>query len=1685
MPSQFDAVARISVDLRGFREASQQVTKSGGEMERVFRNLHGVLSKIEPVEKSLANELSRTMRVYQQISSAARAYASAVQSLSQNSAGAANGAKVMATAFEKLRSSLAAVQGMSEREASRIQRTLSLYQQMASVLNTLATAQQRMMAATQGAATAQQRAQTASKAATAAQQRAANDQLRIQRDIEQARARSAASAQRDAQAQHAASLGMTAFATSASGVRSALQDLEGLYSNVARGLGQVATAATAAAISHEAAFAQIARVTELTGEPLAQMRAEFEKLANVLPVSFEEVTRIGQLASQTGVANEQLVTFTDTVVRFSVTTGIASEQVTLLFGRIRTMRDIPLSQMENFASTVLALGVASASTEDEILKVTESIATVTDLFGLSTQATLGLSSALATLRVRPELARGALTRVLGELSNVAAEGGSKLTLLANILGETEDATRNLVQTNPDEFFLKFIKGMGGTTTRAGELRRTLASLGVDAVRDVDVISRLANNYDTLAEHVGRARVEFLLGNKLQKQSQTIFDTTRVRIDNLKDAFNTLLANAGKPLAAALGLAATALTKIVEILNRVPLGIQVFGGLTIAAAAFGVALTARQILIAKMLRATVALTQAQRILGQSTFTLRTAFSALNQAQAGSVATTTAQARATAAAAAAQTAAAQQMARATAAARTANTASAGTSTAAALSPAAAATAYQALAARQAEVAATAARVNSALSASSLAAANTATAVRNAGVSMTGLANVQRTYGAAVAVTAGSQAKMEQVYRQTTASATAATAANTAAAASTTAVGTAATFTGRALLLLRTHWVAALGIIGLVGVALSGVVSAFQGTQDQISKTADEAFSAVGGMDAYNKALAADTAAAEQARGGLAGIQQGLKESGRVATETGTFYSTLTSHTRDLAGAAGEEARQRLRLVQQQKQSILLAQGTEASLRSQAQGQGAAAKAARQHLDDLGALTQEEKKLQAALGGTTLAIGDETKQLIQNQFQQTILKSGMLDTRKDYERLSKAIKKSGFKAEDIAGQDAGKSLGKIRTELKSLQKEYDRLDRQYLSSRGKDGDPGTAKRLRKERDAVAANMDAYRTLETFVGKTSSAFDKAKRSTDILTALGLDPLGDSAKNAADGLQTTEEGADAAVKAIDSLAEAYKGLINPADAWQKVNEKGKASIQSFTAELQKQANAQAEYAKNLAILSSQGYGSLVDQLKEMGPQGAQAAKELVNGSKKELDKLEGIAVQAGAGFQKALATALSSVETLDVGKKTAASLSKAISTSLQSIASTGGDFSAASGQIVQIVDLINKKTITPKIGIDVVGALGDLEKLKAAIDAASKSGTLDAEGKATLNTLLFDTALAQLKSQVKGIEERHEVDAKGKAQLDPKGYQEEMNKLRSSTAAKVLQGYLDAKGKAQLDDETFRTKIGQLAALVLTKEQQKQFDLKGIARMDDAEFKRLLNLLKATVTGTNSSGALNPKGKAQLDSKQFKNDLWGLRGLSQDTRKGIEDQLKNIQPSVATGTFQQQLGGLVQAASRTGSSIQAALSRTATVNVVYRNANRPPPRTAQAATGGWIRGPGTGTSDSIPARLSNGEFVVRSRQAKRHASLLEAINRGRPLPKPVAAPHPGLSYARAEHGSRAGGQAGRSPRKLVGAMGRDTLKRVEGRADVRSGPIINVNNTYPRSEPTSTTINRSLAYAAALNGTM
>lgn len=99
-----------------------------------------------------------------------------------------------------------------------------------------------------------------------------------------------------------------------------------------------------------------------------------------------------------------------------------------------------------------------------------------------------------------------------------------------------------------------------------------------------------------------------------------------------------------------------------------------------------------------------------------------------------------------------------------------------------------------------------------------------------------------------------------------------------------------------------------------------------------------------------------------------------------------------------------------------------------------------------------------------------------------------------------------------------------------------------------------------------------------------------------------------------------------------------------------------------------------------------------------------------------------------------------------------------------------------------------------------------------------------------------------------------------------------------------------------------------------------------------------------------------------------------------------------------------------------------------------------PGPEPAGFATGGLIRGPGTGTSDSIPAYLSNGEYVIRAAAVRQlGAGYLDLLNNGIRIPRfadgGLVGAVAGITPARPEHlGSLDISIGGSAPVTLQGA---------------------------------------------------
>lgn len=152
--------------------------------------------------------------------------------------------------------------------------------------------------------------------------------------------------------------------------------------------------------------------------------------------------------------------------------------------------------------------------------------------------------------------------------------------------------------------------------------------------------------------------------------------------------------------------------------------------------------------------------------------------------------------------------------------------------------------------------------------------------------------------------------------------------------------------------------------------------------------------------------------------------------------------------------------------------------------------------------------------------------------------------------------------------------------------------------------------------------------------------------------------------------------------------------------------------------------------------------------------------------------------------------------------------------------------------------------------------------------------------------------------------------------------------------------------------------------------------------------------------------------------------------------------------------------------------SMNGTVLATRYVNIITRSSGE-----VRAATGGHISGPGTGTSDSIPAMLSNGEFVlraasVRKLESKYGSGILDYLNRMGEIPNHRVS----STVERYRRDSYAYASGGR-----VRMPDMQTVSVKQPAQVVKSGPTYNTtqNIYYPAFAPTQITLNKKLDTAA------
>jgi hypothetical protein len=158
---------------------------------------------------------------------------------------------------------------------------------------------------------------------------------------------------------------------------------------------------------------------------------------------------------------------------------------------------------------------------------------------------VGLSTALSSLGIAPEAARGSIIRTFAGINKVISEGGEALDAYASIAGMSASAFTETWQRNGEEGFSALLKGLQGLSDEGANLDTVLRDLGMVNVRDIQTIQKLGDNYEVYTEGIKDANQGFKEGTFLAEAYGVIQDTVASKLAIVSNSFANLLDTMGQ------------------------------------------------------------------------------------------------------------------------------------------------------------------------------------------------------------------------------------------------------------------------------------------------------------------------------------------------------------------------------------------------------------------------------------------------------------------------------------------------------------------------------------------------------------------------------------------------------------------------------------------------------------------------------------------------------------------------------------------------------------------------------------------------------------------------------------------------------------------------------------------------------------------------------------------------------------------------------------------------------------------------------------------------------------------------------------------------------------------------------------------------------------------------------------
>lgn len=388
-------------------------------------------------------------------------------------------------------------------------------------------------------------------------------------------------------------------------------------------------AAVKASVDYESAFAGVKKTVDEQVDSNGKVIISYDDLSNgiramakELPASASEIAAVAEQAGQLGIKTQDVLSFSRTMIDLGESTNMSATDAATAIAKIANITGMTSDQYQRFGSSVTALGNNFATTESDIIMMTNRLASAGTLAGLSNQEMLGLATAMSSVGIEAEAGGTAMTQTLSAIEKAAVLGGSavgdleqkansvglsfrdvavsvlkggsalkktaaqmgmsntelrrtyedagkaadSLKSFADIAGMSSEQFALSWKNKPIEAIQAFIKGLGQLSEKGESATLALDDMGLKGIRQGNMLKSLALASDTLTGAVSMSTQAWDENTALTAEASKRYETTESKLKMLKNEVTDVAIEFGGPLVDALRDGVQASKPVIEFLG---------------------------------------------------------------------------------------------------------------------------------------------------------------------------------------------------------------------------------------------------------------------------------------------------------------------------------------------------------------------------------------------------------------------------------------------------------------------------------------------------------------------------------------------------------------------------------------------------------------------------------------------------------------------------------------------------------------------------------------------------------------------------------------------------------------------------------------------------------------------------------------------------------------------------------------------------------------------------------------------------------------------------------------------------------------------------------------------------------------------------------------------------------------